>query len=176
MLHVAPSILLAAALAAAQPVPAKRALDAEQKSAADGWVKDAIAWTTALTSYGEKMGNMLPPVLDGKQNGNAMRAELKRTAVLLDDKLAYFKARPSPAFAEMAAFKTGFVDYLVWENRVYVALMSDLIKIAEDKKMKRDKKEAALLQTLRSQESEENAWKAKIEASMKAVYGAINRK
>jgi hypothetical protein len=174
MLHVA-SILLAAALAAAQPVPAKHALDAEQKIAADGWMKDALAWTKQLTSYGEKMGSMLPPVLDGKQNGNAMRAELKRTAVSLDVKLTYFKAHPSPAFAEMDAFKTCFVDYLVWENRVFVALMSDLIKIAEDKKMKRDKKEAALLQTLHAQESEENAWKAKIQTSMKAVNAAINR-
>ena len=176
MLHLAPSILLAAAVAAAQPVPAKPALDAEQKSAAEAWVKDGLAWTNELTSMGEKLGAMLPPVLDGKQSGAAMRAEIKRTGAKLDAKLDYFKARPSPTFAEMNAFRTIFLEYLAWEGRIFVTLMNDLSKIAEDKKINREKKADALLKTLHAQEGDENAWKAKIATSMKAVYAAINRK
>jgi hypothetical protein len=176
MLHSTASILLAAAVAATQPVPAKPPLDAAQKSAAAAWVNDGIAWTKELTSLGEKLGAMLVPILDGKQSGEAMRAEVKRTEAKLDAKLAYFKARPSPAFAEMNAFRTIFLDYLVWEGRIFVTLMNDLSKIAEDKKMTRDQKGPALMKTLRAQESDENAWKAKIEAAMNAVNTAISRK
>ena len=175
MLYIASSIVLAVAVAAAQPVPTKRGPDEAQKRAADSWVKDGIAWTTELTAHGQKLGAMLPPILNGKQNGDAMRAELKRSAAVLDAKLEHFKARPSPAFAEMNAFRTTFLDYLAWENRVYVALMTDLLKIAEDKKLKREQKQEALLQTLRASESEENVWKSKIETAMKDVNGAINR-
>jgi len=176
MLYVAPSILLAAAVAAAQPVPAKPAPNEEQKSAAAAWVKDGLAWTNELTSYGEKLGKMLPAIMEGKETGDAMRAELKKTREALDAKLAYFKGRPSPSFAEMNAFRGTFLDYLAWENRIFVTLMSDLLKIAENKKMARAKKEEALMKTLRASESDENAWKAKIEASLQAVQAALARK
>lgn len=174
MLYVAPSILVAA-VAAAQPVPTTAAPDAEQKRAAAAWVQDGVTWTNQLTSYGEALGKMLPPILDGT-SGNSMRAELKRTKATLDDKLESFKARPSPSFAEMKAFRAVFLDYLAWENRTLVKLMGDLLEIAENRKMKREKREAALLATLRSTESDENAWKAKLEASIRMVQGAVNRK
>ncbi len=176
MLQSAASILLAAAVAATQPVPTKLPLDAAQKSAAEAWVKDGLAWTNELTSLGEKLGMMLAPILDGKQSGDAMRAEVKRTEAKLAAKLESFKARPSPSFAEMNAFRTIFLDYLVWEGRIFVTLMNDLARIAEDKKMKRDQKEPALMKTLRASESDENAWKAKIEAALKAVNTAISRR
>jgi hypothetical protein len=175
MLYAAPSILLAAAIAAGQPIPAKQAPNEEQKSAAAAWVKDAIAWTNELTTYGEKLGRMLGPILDGK-TGDPMRAELKKTKEALDAKLEYFKARPAPTFPEMKTFRATFLDYLAWENRIFVTLMGDLLKIAEDKQMKRAKKEEALMQTLRSTEADENAWKAKIQSSMQAVQAAVNRK
>jgi hypothetical protein len=76
----------------------------------------------------------------------------------------------------MKAFRTTFLDYLAWENRIFVTLMSDLLKIAEDKKMDRAKKEQVLMKRLRASESDENAWKAKIEASLQAVQAAVNRK
>jgi hypothetical protein len=176
MLYAAPSILLAAAVAAAQPVPVKPGPDQEQKNAAAAWVKDGLAWTNELTAHGEKLGKMLAPILDGKENGDAMRAELKKSKEALDAKLEYFKGRPSPAFPEMKAFRTTFLDYLAWENRIFVTLMSDLLKIAEDKKMDRAKKEQVLMKRLRASESDENAWKAKIEASLQAVQAAVNRK
>ena len=176
MLHLAPSILLAAVVAAAQPVPAKRALDAEQKSAADAWVKDGVVWTNELQSLGEKVGRMLPLLLDGKLNGEAVRAEIKRAGAKMDARLDDFKARPSPAFAEMKAYRTLFLDYLVWEGRMFVTMMNDLSRIAEDKKVKREKRLEALLEIMHAQEGEENVWKAKLEAAKKTVYAAINRK
>lgn len=175
MLYAAPSLLLAAAVAAAHPVPAKPAPNEEQKRAAAAWVKDGIAWTNELTTYGEKLGRMLGPILDGK-SGDAMRAELKKTKEALDARLASFKSRPSPAFAEMDTFRTTFLDYLAWENRIFVTLMGDLLKIAEDKQMTRAQKEEALMQTLRSTEAEENAWKAKIQSAMQAVQAVVARK
>lgn len=175
MLYVAPSILLAAAIAAAQPVPTMSAPDGEQKRAAAAWVQDGVAWTNQLTAYGENLGKMLPPILDGKP-GNEMRTELKRTKAAVDAKLASFRARPSPAFAEMSAFRAVFLDYLAWENRTLVTLMGNLLKIAENQKMERAQREKALLETLRSTENDENAWKAKLAASMQAVQAAVNRK
>ena len=176
MLYVAPSILLAAAIAAAQPVPTQAAPDGEQKRAAAAWVQDGVAWTNQLTAYGENLGKMLPPILDGKP-GNEMQIELKRTKAAVDAKLASFRARPSPVFAEMSAFRAVFRDdYLAWENRTVVTLMGDLLKIAENQKLARAKREKALLETLRSTENDENAWKAKLEASRQAVQAAVNRK
>jgi hypothetical protein len=176
MLYVAPSILLVAAVAATQPVPTKRGPDEEQKKAAATWVKDGIAWTNELTAHGERLGAMLAPIMDGKQTGGAMRAELKKTKDTLDAKRESFKARPYPAFAEMEAFRTTFLDYLAWENRILVTLMSDLLAIAEDKRLKPDKKEEALLLRLRSTESDENVWKAKIQSALQAVQTVLNRK
>jgi hypothetical protein len=126
MLYVAaPSILLAAAVAttSTHPVPTKRA-PGDEKSAAAAWVKDGMAWANELTGHFEKLGKMLDPILDGKQTGDAIRAEIKKTAEVLDAKLAYFIGRPSPAFAEMNAFRAVFLDYLVWENRILVSLMA----------------------------------------------------
>jgi hypothetical protein len=175
MLYVAPSILLVAAVAAAQPVPAKPGPDEAQKRAAAAWLKDGIDWTNQLTTYGETLGKMLGPIIDGK-SGDAMRAELKRTKAALDDKLAYFKGRPSPAFPEMNAFRTVFLDYLAWENRIFVTLMGDLLKIAEDRKKNRAQKEPALMQVLQSSDRDEQGWKAKISASMQALQAVVNGK
>jgi hypothetical protein len=76
MLYVAPSILLAAAIAAAQPVPAKSAPDREEKRAAAAWLQGGVAWTNQLIAYGENLGKMLPPILDRKP-GNEMRTDWK---------------------------------------------------------------------------------------------------
>jgi hypothetical protein len=105
-----------------------------------------------------------------------MRAEIKRVKVVVDDRLAYFKARPSPRFSEMVAFRALFIDYLAWEVRTFVRMMNEMATIAEDKKRTREAKGDALLKAMRAYDVEERAWKAKFEPAQAAVYAAINRK
>ena len=62
------------------------------------------------------------------------------------------------------------------EKRTLVTLRRDLLEFAENQKMERAKREKALLETLRSTEKNEHAWKAEIEAWLQAVQPAVNRK
>ena len=41
----------------------------------------------------------------------------------------------------MVAFRTRFVDYLVWERRSFIRMMDDASKIAESKKVSASRKE-----------------------------------
>jgi hypothetical protein len=176
LLALAHAFLIVAAVDAAPPRAAPYALSEEDRRAADHYVKEGDAWTRELTSLGENLGNMLADVLDGKQTGKAVRAEIKRAASVVEGRLAYFKARPSPAFPEMVAFRTLFLDYIAWEGRTFVRAMNEMLKIAEDKKRARDARAEALLKAMRAAEAEERVWKAKFEPVQAAVYAAINAK
>jgi hypothetical protein len=176
VLTLAHAFLIVAAVEAAPSRAAPTVISEEDGRAADHYVKDGTSWTRELTSLGEGVGNMLADVLDGKQTGKVMRAEIKRVAGVIDDRLASFKARPSPGFPEMVAFRTLFIDYIAWEGRAFVRVMNDMLKIAEDKKRARDAKAEALLKAMRASDAEERVWKAKLEPAQAAVYAAINRK
>jgi hypothetical protein len=176
LLALAHAFLIVAAVDAAPSRAAPHALTEEDRRAADRYVKEGDAWTHELTSLGENLGNILADVLDGKQTGKAMRAEIKRAAAIVDARIAYFKARPSPAFPEMVAFRRLFIDYVAWEGRTFVKAMNDMLKIAEDKKRPRDARAEALLKAMRAADAEERVWKAKFEPVQAAVYAAINSK
>jgi hypothetical protein len=183
---IAAAILIATALASAQaaatepprtPKPtAAPTPTADQKQAADAWVKDAYAWADQLTKLGEGLGTTFTAVLDGKQRTAVLKRQLDEATAQMDDKAAAFGARPAPTFAEMAAFKAAFVDYLAWERKVIVGWISEAVRISDDKKLKRAEKEKVVLASLRAQAKDEDVWKAKIQAAMKAVYAALNRK
>jgi hypothetical protein len=169
-------LIVAAADAGAPRANPSYVLGEDDRRAADHYVKEGLEWTQELTSHGETLGNMLADVIEGKQTGAAMRAEIKRVKVVVDDRLAYFKARPSPRFPEMVAFRALFIDYLAWEGRTFVRMMNEMATIAEDKKRTREAKGDALLKAMRAYDVEERAWKAKFEPAQAAVYAAINRK
>jgi hypothetical protein len=165
-------LIVAAVDAGAAPY----ALSEDDRRAADHYVKEGLEWTKELTSIGERLGNTLADVIEGKQNGKAMRAEIKRVSALVDDRLAYFRARTAPGFAEMSAFRALFVEYLAWERRSFIGMMGDALKIAESKNRSREQKGDALLKVVRAYDAEERVWKAKFEPAQAAVYAAINRK
>jgi hypothetical protein len=161
---------------AAPPDAAPSALSEDDRLAADHYVKEGLAWTKELTSIGETLGNTLADVIEGKQNGKAMRAEIKRVSALVDDRLAYFRARAAPGFPEMSTFRTLFIEYLAWERRSFIKLMGDALKIAESKNQSREQKGDALLKVVRAYDAEERVWKAKFDPVQAAVYTAISRK
>jgi len=171
---LAHAFLIVAAVAPAGTNPP--ALSEEDRRAADHYVKEGHAWTQELTSLGENLGNMLMNVVDGKQNGEATRAEIKRVAALGAIRVAHFKATPSPGFPEMVAYRALFLDYLAWEQRSFRPMMNEALKIAEDKKRTRSEKGPAILASVRAYDRDEQVWKAKFEPVIKAVYAAINRK
>jgi hypothetical protein len=76
----------------------------------------------------------------------------------------------------MVAFRTLFIDYLVWEGRTFVRMMNEMATIAEDKTRPREAKGDAMLKAMRAYDVEERAWKARFEPAQAAVYAAINRK
>ena len=181
MLALAHAFLIVAAVdagaaRAAPPDAAPYALSEDDRRAADHYVKEGLEWTKELTSIGERLGNTLADVIEGKQNGKAMRAEIKRVSALVDDRLAYFRARTAPGFAEMSAFRALFVEYLAWERRSFIRMMGDALKIAESRDRSREQKGDALLKVVRAYDAEERVWKAKFDPAQAAVYAAINRK
>ena len=181
MLTLAHAFLIVAAVDAGPPraapdAGAPYALNEDDRRAADHYVKEGLEWTQELTSIGETLGNTLADIIEGKQNGKAMRAEIKRVSALVDDRLAYFRARTAPGFPEMVAFRTLFVDYLAWERRSFIKMMDDALKIAESKKQSREQKGEALMKVARAYDGEERVWKAKFDPVRAAVYAAINRK
>ena len=177
MLSIAHAFVILAAVETGARAPvATASISAADRAAADQFIKDGFAWTRELTTMGEKLGHMLVDVLDGKQTGAGVRAEIKRVSGVIDERLAQFKARPSPAFPEMVAFRTLFLDYLAWEGRVFGPMMNEGLKIVDDKKQARDARADALIKKLQSFDAEEQPWKARLQTSMKSVYAAVNRK
>jgi hypothetical protein len=179
VLAIAHALLIFAAVDPGVGAPARAAtttVTAADRAAADQFIKDGFAWTRELTSMGEKLGNMLVQVLDGKQSGDAVRAEIKRVSGVIDQRLAQFKARPSPAFPQMVAFRAQFLDYLAWEGRVFGPMIGEGLEIVENRKQTRDARADALIKKLQSFDAEEQPWKARLQTSMKDVYAAINRK
>jgi hypothetical protein len=180
VLSIAHALLIITAVDIGAPSPgapllvAASPITSPDRAAADQFIKDGFAWTRELTTMGEKLGHMLVDVLDGKQTGAAVRAEIKRVSGVIAERLEQFKARPSPAFPEMVAFRTLFLDYLVWEGRVFGPMMNEALKIVEDKKQARDARADALIKKLQSFDAEEQPWKARLQTSMKSVYAAVN--
>jgi len=175
-LAIAHALLIVAPVDAGAATAPAHVLGEEDRRAADHYVKEGLDWTQELTSLGANLGNMLVDVLEDKQTGKVMRVEIKRVSALIDDRLRYFKKRPSPAFAEMAAFRALFVDYLAWGARTFIPMMNDMLKVAEDKKRGRNAQGQALMKVMRAYEAEERTWKAKFDLVQAAVYEAINRK
>jgi hypothetical protein len=169
-------LILAAVDAGAAARAATSAPTAADRAAADQFIKDGFAWTRELTSMGEKLGNMLVQVLDGKQTGDEVRAEIKRVSGVIDQRLTQFKARPSPTFPEMVAFRALFLDYLAWEGKVFGPMIGEGLEIVENKKQPRAVRADTLIKKLQGFDEEEKPWKARLQTSMKDVYAAINRK
>jgi hypothetical protein len=177
VLTVAHALLILAAVDTSTPSPVAAApITAPDRAAADQFVKDGFAWTRELTTMGEKLGHMLIDVLDGKQTGAGVRAEIKRVSGVIDERLTQFKARPTPAFPEMVSFRALFLDYLAWEGRVFGPMMNEALKIVDDKKQPRDARADALIKKLQGFDAEEQPWKTRLQTSMKSVYAAINVK
>lgn len=177
MLTTAHALLILAAFDTSAPSPVATApLTAADRAAADQFIKDGFAWTRELTTMGEALGHMLVDVLDGKQTGDAVRAEIKRVSGVIDERLAQFKGRASPGFAEMVAFRALFLDYLAWEGRVFGPMMNEALTIVENKKQPRDARADALIKKLQGFDKEEQPWKTRLQASMKSVYAAVNGK
>jgi hypothetical protein len=148
-LAIAHALLIVAPVDRGVATAPAHALGEEDRRAADHYIKDGLDWTQELTSLGANLGNMLVDVLEEKQTGKVMRAEMKRVSTLIDDRLRYFRKRSSPAFTEMAAFRALFIDYLSWGAR------NDMLKIAEDKKRSREARGQALMKVMRAYEAEE---------------------
>ena len=175
MLALAPAFLILAAADAAPTREALAAIDEGDRRAADYWVKEGYEWTQELSSFGEALANMFVNAGNGPQARTAVRAEVKRVAALLDDRVSYFKARPSPGFPEMVGFRTIFVDYLVWERRTFAQGMNEALRIVENKKQTREERAAALVKMGNAWDRDEKIWKAKIQTAAKAVYAAMRR-
>ncbi|HMF41836.1 MAG TPA: hypothetical protein VKQ32_14260 [Polyangia bacterium] len=177
MFQVAPSVLFIAAVAATQPVPAKRRLTDDEKRAADSYVKAAYAWIDDVSARCLKIGYMLSDVMHGiASNGDATRAEIKSLQRLFDAKARPFDAAPSPKFAEMVAFRRLYLDFVAMQRPSIERGLPAVLALAEDRRLPEDERVRQVLAKLHEQDFDGPMWTGKLDAAKKAVDAALKRR
>ena len=177
MLGLAPSILIAAAVAAAQPVPVKRRLTDDEKRAAEAYVKDAYAWIDDVSARCTRIGHMLSDVMHARaSNGDATRAEIKSLQALFDIRSHPFDAAPSPRFAEMITFRRLYLDFVAMQRPFVESGSLAAVAMAEDRRLPEDERVRKVLAFLREHDFDGQAWTAKLDAARKAVEAALKRR
>ena len=175
MLHVAPAVLIAAAVTATQPVPARPPISDEERRTAQLYLTESVAMTRQLGDRAKRLGGMLAALLQGQaKNGNPIRAELKAALSFVDQKTAYFKTKPAPKFSEMSKFRTVFLDYLGFERQFLVTWIGDSLKVLEDPKLGRDEKKRLLIQAATAHRDEEQDRALDFDVAVAALSAAAS--
>jgi len=175
MLHVAPAVLIAAAVTATEPAPVRSPLSDEDRRAAQSYLTESVAMTRQLPDRGKKLGGMLAALLQGQfKNGNPVRAELKAALAFFDENIAYFKRKPAPKFPQMSKFRTVFLDFLGWERQFLVTWIGDSLKILENPKLGRDEKQRLLIQATNAHLDEEQNQSLNFDFAVATLSAAVS--
>src|SRR4029079_14234996 len=177
MVHVAPAILIAAAVAATQPIPLKRPMSADERTAAEAYLKESLALTQDLFEHGKRLGTMLADVAQGRtKNGDAARAELKFSLSWVDGKIDSMKKKPVPKGSEMTAYRKVFLGYLAWERDFFVRWTAETLKLLEDPKLARDEKTRLFIDKTNAEAAGEKIESSKVDAALAEANAALIRK
>jgi hypothetical protein len=177
MIHVAPAILLAAAVAATQPIPLKRPVSADERTSAEAYLKESLALTGELFEHGKALGKMLADVAQGRtKNGDGARTELKSSLSWIDGKIDQLKKKPAPTFSEMSAYRKVFLGYLAWEREFFVRWTAETLKVLEDPKLSGDEKKRLFIDKTNAEAAAEKVQSSKVDAALADVNAALNRK
>ena len=177
MVHVAPAILIAAALAATQPIPLKRPMTADERAPAEAYLKESLALTHDLFEHGKRLGTMLGDVArDQTKTGDAARAELKSSLSWIDGKIDYMKKKPVPQVSELSAYRKVFLGYLAWEREFFVRWTAESLKVFEDPKLASDEKRRLFIDKTHAEAAAEKIESSKVDAALAEANAALNRK
>jgi hypothetical protein len=177
MLQIAPAVLIAAAVTATQPVPLRRPLGADERRAAEAYLKDSLALTEALFDRGRKLGELLGALLQGQMTDTGpVRTGLKESLSFVDERIAHFKTKAAPKFPEMSRYRTVFMDYLAWERQFFVTWIGDSLKVLENPKLSSEEKKRLLIEGTNAQAAEEKVRTTRIDAAMAEVNAALKRR
>ncbi len=177
MVHVAPAILIAAAVAATQPTPLKRPMTADERGPAEAYLKESIALTHDLFEHGKTLGQMLADVAQGRaKNGDAARAELKSSLSWVDRKIDYMKKKAVPKVSEITAYQKVFLGYLAWERDFFVRWTAESLEVLENPKLASDEKRRLFIDKTNAEAAGEQIESSKVNAALADANAALIRR